>query len=195
MPNLVLLPTSSICDKPAKIETNKADADGQAVHDGNGITIQVLLVEDSLGDVLLTQEAFRDINSFVHVHVAITGVEAMAFLRHQEPYVNAPRPDLVLLDLTLAETDGRMDGREVLALIKADESLKSIPTVILTASQATADSVKCYQLHANAYAAKPMRYEAFRSLVKNINDLWLADCSLSKESKRKSEGLSVMTSV
>jgi chemotaxis family two-component system response regulator Rcp1 len=186
---------SRICDQPAKIETSKADEHGQVVHEGNGITIQVLLVEDSPGDVLLTQEAFRDTNSSVQLHVVNSGVAAMAFLRHQGTYVNAPRPDLVLLDLNLAQMDGRMDGREVLALIKADESLKIIPTVILTASQADADLVECYQLHANAYVAKPMRYEAFRSVVKNVNDLWLAECSLCKTSKRKSEGFSVMTGV
>ena len=92
--------------------------------------IEVLLVEDSPGDVRLTQEAFRDANSTVHLHVASDGVEAMAFLKHEGTHAHAPRPDLILLDLNLP----KMDGREVLAHIKEDESLKTIPTVILTTS-------------------------------------------------------------
>ena len=97
--------------------------------------IQVLLVEDSPGDVRLTQEAFREANPSIHLHVANDGVEAMAFLRHEGANVNAPRPDLILLDLNLP----KMDGREVLAHIKEDDSLKTIPTVILTTSEAEAD--------------------------------------------------------
>src|ERR1700675_1756512 len=93
-----------------------------------GVAIEVLLVEDSPGDVRLTQEAFRDANKSIHVHVASDGVEAMAFLRHEGAYVHVPRPDLILLDLNLP----KMDGREVLAHIKEDDSLKMIPTVILT---------------------------------------------------------------
>ena len=97
----------------------------------NGMRIQVLLVEDSPGDVRLTQEAFREANESVRLHVATDGVEAMAFLRHEGTHVDAPRPDLILLDLNLP----KMDGREVLALIKADDNLKTIPTVILTTSR------------------------------------------------------------
>src|SRR5471030_1626111 len=130
--------------------------------------IEVLLVEDSPGDVRLTQEAFRDVNKSVHLHVAFDGVEAMAFLRHQEPHIHAPRPDLILLDLNLT----KMDGREVLAHIKGDESLKTIRTVILTTSEAEADIVKSYQLQANCYLSKPVQFEAFESLVKSINDFW-----------------------
>src|ERR1700736_6821512 len=111
---------------------------------------QVLLVEDSPGDVRLTQEAFRDANKSVHLHVATDGVEAMAFLRHEGAHADAPRPDLILLDLNLP----KMDGREVLVHIKEDNSLKTIPTVILTTSDAEADIVKCYQLHANCYLKK-----------------------------------------
>jgi two-component system, chemotaxis family, response regulator Rcp1 len=191
MLNLVPLPTISICDKPVKIETSKADEYGQAVHGGSGILVHVLLVEDNPEDVRLTQEAFRDINSSVQLHVATTGVEAMAFLRQQEPYVDAPRPDLVLLDLTLPEMSGSLDGREILALIKEDKGLKSIPTVILTASQENADSVKCYQLHANAYVPKPMHYEAFRSLVRNVNELWLTEFALSKKKNEKAKDLAL----
>ena len=131
--------------------------------------IEVLLVEDSPGDVRLTQEAFRDANKSVHLHLAFDGVEAMAFLRHQGPHIHAPRPDLILLDLNLP----KMDGREVLARIKGDESLKTIPTVILTTSEAEADIVKSYQLQANCYLVKPVQFDAFENLVKSINDFWL----------------------
>src|ERR1700720_3454026 len=141
---------------------------------GNSMAIQVLLVEDSPGDVRLTQEAFRDANRAIHLHVASDGVEAMAFLRQEGPHVNAPRPDLILLDLNLP----RMDGRQVLAHIKEDESLKTIPTVILTTSESEADIVKSYQLRANCYLSKPVQLDAFESLVKSINDFWLTKVKL-----------------
>ena len=120
--------------------------------------IEVLLVEDSPGDVRLTQEAFRDANQSIHLHVACDGVEAMAFLRHEGAYLDAPRPDLILLDLNLP----KMDGREVLAHIKEDDDLKTIPTVILTTSDAEADIVKSYQLQANCYLSKPVQLDAVR---------------------------------
>jgi len=135
----------------------------------NGIPIEVLLVEDSPGDVRLTQEAFRDANRSVHLHVAFDGVEAMAFLRQEGVHLHAPRPDLILLDLNLP----KMDGREVLAHIKADDGLKTIPTVILTTSEAEADIVTSYQLQANCYLSKPVQLDAFESIVKSINDFWL----------------------
>jgi len=136
--------------------------------------IDVLLVEDSPGDVRLTQEAFRVANGSIHMHVATDGVEAMAFLRQQGKYVHAPRPHIILLDLNLP----RMDGREVLALIKEDESLKSIPTVILTTSEAEVDILRSYQLQANCYLSKPVQLEAFEALVKSINDFWLTKVKL-----------------
>ena len=139
-----------------------------------GMPIEVLLVEDSPGDVLLTQEAFRAANGAVHLHVASDGVVAMAFLRREGAYVQAPRPDLILLDLNLP----KMDGREVLALIKADKSLKLIPTVILTTSGAEGDIVKSYQLQANSYISKPVQLEAFESVVKSINDYWMTKVKL-----------------
>jgi len=138
------------------------------------MSLQVLLVEDSPGDVRLTQEAFREVNRSVQLHVAADGAEAMAFLRHEGVYVDAPRPDLTLLDLNLP----RMDGREVLALIKSDDNLKSIPTVILTTSEAEADVVKSYKLHANCYFSKPVQLDAFENLVKSINDFWLTKVKL-----------------
>ena len=135
---------------------------------------EILLVEDSPGDVRLTQEAFRDANRSIHLHVAADGVEAMAFLRKEGAYVHAPRPDIILLDLNLP----KMDGREVLANIKKDDGLKTIPTIILTTSEAEADILKSYQLQANCYLNKPAQLDAFESLVKSINDFWLTKVKL-----------------
>jgi two-component system, chemotaxis family, response regulator Rcp1 len=141
---------------------------------GDGMPIEVLLVEDSPGDVRLTKEVFREANTAIYLHVASDGLEAMAFLRRQGAHAHAPRPDLILLDLNLP----KMDGREVLAQIKKDESLKTIPTVILTTSHSQADIVKSYQLQANCYLSKPVQLEAFESLVKSINDFWLTKAKL-----------------
>ena len=139
--------------------------------------IEVLLVEDSPGDVRLTQEAFREANKTIHLHVAADGVEAMAFLRRQGKHAGAPRPDLILLDLNLP----KMDGREVLAHIKEDADLKTIPTVILTTSDAEVDIVKSYQLQANCYLTKPVELDAFENLVKSINDFWLTKVKLPQQ--------------
>jgi CheY-like chemotaxis protein len=142
-----------------------------------GRPIEVLLVEDSPGDVRLTREAFRDANTSIHLHVACDGVEAMAFLRREGAHAGVPRPDLILLDLNLP----KLDGREVLTLIKDDDSLKIIPTVILTTSEAEADILKSYQLQANCYLSKPVQLEAFESLVKSINDFWLTKAKLPQQ--------------
>jgi CheY-like chemotaxis protein len=136
--------------------------------------LQVLLIEDSPGDVRLTREAFREANMAIRIHVASDGVESMAFLRRQEPFADVPRPDLILLDLNLP----RMDGREVLAHIKEDEDLKTIPTVILTTSEAEADIERSYQLQANCYLTKPVQLDAFESLVGSIHDFWLTRAKL-----------------
>jgi chemotaxis family two-component system response regulator Rcp1 len=146
---------------------------------GDTMPIEVLLVEDSPGDVRLTQEAFRDANRSIHLHVAADGVEAMAFLRKEGAHVNVPRPDIILLDLNLP----KMDGREVLAHIKEDDSLKTIPTVILTTSDAEADIVKCYQLQANCYLSKPVQLDAFEALVKSINDFWMTKVKLPQKTR------------
>jgi two-component system, chemotaxis family, response regulator Rcp1 len=146
---------------------------------GVGMPMEVLLVEDSPGDVRLTQEAFRDANRSIHLHVVSDGVEAMAFLRREGIYVHEPRPDIILLDLNLP----RMDGREVLTHIKDDDSLKTIPTVILTTSDSEADIVKCYQLQANCYLSKPVQLDAFESLVKSINDFWLTKVRLPQQTR------------
>jgi two-component system, chemotaxis family, response regulator Rcp1 len=136
--------------------------------------LEVLLVEDSGGDVRLTQEAFHAVNPAVRLHVANDGIEALAFLRHEGVFVDVPRPDLTLLDLNMP----RMDGREVLALIKNDASLKTIPVVILTTSDAEGDIAKSYELHANCYLRKPVQLNAFESLVRSINDFWLTKATL-----------------
>jgi CheY-like chemotaxis protein len=136
---------------------------------GGGMSIEILLIEDSPGDVRLTREALRDANESIHLHVADDGVEAMAFLRREGRHAHAPHPDLILLDLNLP----RMDGCEVLALIKEDDRLKAIPTIILTTSAAEADIMKSYQLQANCYLTKPVQLDAFETIVKSINDFWL----------------------
>jgi chemotaxis family two-component system response regulator Rcp1 len=109
--------------------------------------------------------------------VASDGVEALAFLRREHPHVQAPRPDLILLDLNLP----KMDGREVLVRIKQDEGLKTIPAIILTTSEAEVDIVRSYQLGANCYLSKPVQLEAFESLVKSINDFWLTRAKLPQQ--------------
>jgi two-component system, chemotaxis family, response regulator Rcp1 len=139
-----------------------------------GASIVVLLVEDNAGDVRLTQEALREANRQIHLHVASDGVEAMAFLRREGPHAHAARPDLILLDLNLP----RMDGREVLTLIKDDDNLKTIPTIVLTTSSAEVDVMKSYQLQANCYLTKPVQLDAFETVVKSINDFWLTKVKL-----------------
>lgn len=131
--------------------------------------IDVLLIEDSHGDVELTKEAFRDANGAVHLHVATDGEEAMAFLRKEGKYFQVPRPKFILLDLHLP----KMDGREILALIKKDEKLKSIPVIILSTSEDEEDVRKSYDLHANCFLTKPIKYAEFESLVRHINDFWI----------------------
>lgn len=139
--------------------------------------IDVLLVEDSPGDVRLTKDAFKEANWKVNMHVASDGVEAMAFLRREDPHASAPRPDLILLDLNLP----KMDGREVLSLLKDDPELKVIPTVILTTSSADVDIVLSYELQANCYLSKPTQLEEFEVLVRSINDFWLTKAKLPRQ--------------
>ena len=127
-----------------------------------GHLIEVLLVEDDPGDVLMTQEAFTDHKLRNNLTVVNDGVEALAYLRREGPYAGATRPDLILLDLNLP----RKDGREVLAEIKADPELRLIPVVVLTTSGADDDVVGSYRLHANAYVTKPVDFEAFVGVVR-----------------------------
>ena len=140
--------------------------------------VQLLLIEDSPGDVRLTLEAFRHANTSVKLHVATDGAAALAFLRHEGEHVDAPRPDLILLDLNLP----KMDGREVLAMIKDDKVLKTIPTVVLTTAEADADIAKSYQLHANCYLTKPVEFGAFEGLVKSVNEFWLEKAKMPQPS-------------
>jgi chemotaxis family two-component system response regulator Rcp1 len=131
-------------------------------------TVRVLLVEDNEADVRLTREALREAKMHTDLYVARDGVEALAFLRQQDGHVGAPRPDLILLDLNLP----KKDGREVLTEIKADESLRRIPVIVLTTSQAEADIVQAYDLHANGYVTKPVDFDSFTKVVKAIDEFW-----------------------
>ena len=140
--------------------------------------IEVLLCDDSPGDVRLTREAFREANRAVNLHVVTDGVEAIAFLKHERDYLFCPRPDLILLDLNMP----KMDGREVWAYIKTDSYFRTIPVLILTTSHSEADITKTYQLAANCYLTKPVGLEDFEELVKSINDFWLSQAKLPKAS-------------
>ena len=131
--------------------------------------IEILLVEDNPGDVRLTQEAFKESKLTNRLHVVRDGEEALAFLRREGPYAHAARPDLILLDLNLP----KRDGREVLAVIKADGALKRIPVVVLTTSKAEQDILRAYELHANCYITKPMDLDQFIAVVQSIEEFWL----------------------
>ncbi len=142
-----------------------------------GRPVDILLVEDNPGDVRLTQEALKEGKVLNNLHIARDGVEAMAFLRRQDKYADAVRPDLILLDLNLP----KKDGREVLAEIKTDEGLKRIPVVILTTSEADEDILKTYDYHANCYITKPMDLNQLINVVKSIEDFWLSLVKLPPE--------------
>jgi two-component system, chemotaxis family, response regulator Rcp1 len=131
--------------------------------------IDILLVEDNPGDVRLTIEALKDGKVRNRLNVAADGVEALAFLRREGKYADAPRPDVILLDLNLP----KKDGREVLAEIKDDESLRRIPVVVLTTSSSEQDILRTYNLHANCYITKPVDLDQFIQVVKGIEDFWL----------------------
>jgi CheY-like chemotaxis protein len=131
--------------------------------------INVLLVEDDPGDVLMTREAFEE---YLHnrLDVVTDGAAALAYLRREEPYADAPSPDLVLLDLNLP----RCDGREVLQEVKADEDLRHIPVIVLTTSQAEEDVLRSYQLHANAYVTKPVDFDGFIEAIRQIDHFFVS---------------------
>jgi two-component system, chemotaxis family, response regulator Rcp1 len=141
--------------------------------------IEVLLVEDSPGDVRLTREAFKDAKVHINLHVASDGVEAMEFLGREGRHANAPRPDLILLDLNLP----KKDGREVLAEIKDSPALKTIPVVILTTSASGTDIRQSYEFHANCYIAKPVDLDGFLKVVKSIDSFWLSVVELPREAR------------
>jgi CheY-like chemotaxis protein len=135
---------------------------------GSAKPIEVLLVEDNIGDVRLTQEALKEGRLMVNLTVARDGMEAMEILQRVNGHANAPRPDLVLLDLNLP----RKDGREVLQEIKADAQLKTIPVVVLTTSDADNDIVSTYGSHANCYITKPVDMDRFVEIVKMLEEFW-----------------------
>jgi CheY-like chemotaxis protein len=142
-----------------------------------GKVADVLLVEDNPGDVRLTREAFKEGKLFVNLHVVTDGVEAMAFVRKEGQYENAPRPDLILLDLNLP----RKDGREVLEDLKGDEDLKRIPVIVLTVSQAEEDVLKTYALNANAYITKPVELDRFIEIIRALENFWLSIVTLPRK--------------
>ncbi|MBN6051340.1 response regulator [Nonomuraea sp. RK-328] len=145
-----------------------------------GRPIEVLLVEDDQGDILLTREAFEYNKLRNRLHVVNDGEQAMAFLRREERYRDAPRPDLVLLDLNLP----RMDGMEVLREVKEDRDLRTIPVVILTTSEAEEDILQGYRLHANAYVSKPVDFEQFIRVVRQIDDFFVTVVKLPHQGNR-----------
>jgi len=139
--------------------------------------MEILLVDDNPGDARLTAEALKDGEVENRLHTAKDGMEAIAFLRRKGRYIDAPRPDLILLDLNMP----RMNGRQVLAEIKEDSALKHIPVVILTGSRDMDDIVKTYDLHANCYVTKPIDFEQFIMVMKSITDFWLTLVKLPTE--------------
>lgn len=134
-----------------------------------GRPIEIMLVEDNPGDARLTREALRDGKIQNNLHILVDGVEAMRFLRREGPYANAPRPDLILLDLNLP----KKDGREVLQDLKADPLLRRIPVVVLTTSKDEQDILRSYDLHANCYITKPVDFEQFMTVIQTVENFWL----------------------
>jgi chemotaxis family two-component system response regulator Rcp1 len=139
--------------------------------------IEILLVEDNPGDVRLTQEAFKDSKVTNRLHVVTDGVEAMQFLRREAKHADAPRPDLILLDLNLP----KKDGREVLAEIREDPEVHMIPVVVLTASKVDEDICRAYELQCSCYITKPVDFEQFTHVVKSIQSFWLTIVTLPSE--------------
>jgi chemotaxis family two-component system response regulator Rcp1 len=139
--------------------------------------IEILLVEDNLADVRLTQEALKEEKLYNNLSVVNDGVEALAFLRREGGFSSAVRPDLILLDLNLP----RMDGRQLLEEIKQDPDLRIIPVVVLTTSRSEQDVLRSYQLHANCYITKPVDFTQFMHVVKSIEHFWLTVVTLPKE--------------
>ena len=145
----------------------------------NGKLVEILLVEDSRMDIRLTQEALREGKLNNNLHIVMDGEDAMPFLRQEGQFHNAPKPDIILLDLNLP----RKDGREVLAEIKADPNLRRIPVIILTTSQAEEDIIKSYNLHVNCYVVKPVDMHQFIDAIKSIGDFWLSVVALPSDTE------------
>jgi CheY-like chemotaxis protein len=138
------------------------------------VPVEILLVEDDPGDVLITREAIQSSKVANRLSVVSNGEEALQFLRREQPFADAPRPGLVLLDLNLP----RLDGREVLARMKSDPDLRRIPVVVLTTSSADEDIVRSYDLHANAYVTKPVDFDQFMSVVRQIDQFFVSIVTL-----------------
>jgi CheY-like chemotaxis protein len=145
--------------------------------ENNTQPIEILLVEDNPGDARLTIEAMREAKVRNRIHVVEDGVEAMEFLRRRGRFGDAPRPDLILLDLNLP----RMDGREVLSEVKSDPDLRRIPVVVLTTSQTEEDVIRAYDLHANCYVTKPVDLEQFMKIVNQIDEFWVKVVTLPRK--------------
>jgi two-component system, chemotaxis family, response regulator Rcp1 len=142
-----------------------------------GKIVEILLVEDNLGDVRLTKEVLKETKIQHNLSVVEDGAAALLFLRREDPYKDAVRPDIILLDLNLP----KMNGREVLASIKEDPDLRRIPVVVLTTSTAEQDIRKTYDLHANCYVTKPVDLDQFINVIKTIKDFWLTIVNLPSE--------------
>jgi CheY-like chemotaxis protein len=142
--------------------------------------IDILLVEDNPGDVRLTREALKEGKVLNTMKVMGDGIEALAFLRHEGPYAKSHHPDIILLDLNLP----RLDGRELLAIIKTDPNLRRIPVVILTTSKAEEDIIKSYDLHANCYITKPVDLDQFITVVKSVEEFWFTIVRLPPDGKK-----------
>jgi CheY-like chemotaxis protein len=143
----------------------------------HGRPVEILLVEDSPGDVQLTIEALRDAKVSTHLHVATDGEEALAFLRREERFTDVPRPDLILLDLNIP----KKSGHEVLEEIKSDPDLRRIPVVVLSTSDAEGDVLAAYDLNANCYVTKPVDLDRFWEVVRSIDQFWLSFVKLPSE--------------
>ncbi len=147
------------------------------IEEKNTNSIEILLVEDSPGDQRLTKEALKEGKINNNLYIVEDGEEAIAFLKKHEPFTKVPRPDLILLDLNLP----KMNGQEVLKIIKADENLKRIPVVILTTSQADEDILNAYNLNANCYITKPVDFDQFIHVVNKIQEFWFTIVKLPEE--------------
>jgi CheY-like chemotaxis protein len=142
-----------------------------------GNPVIILLVEDNPGDVRLTREALKEGKLLNELYVAQDGVEALAFLHHEGRFAESPYPDIILLDLNLP----RMDGRELLALIKQDQRFKRIPVVVLTTSKAEEDVIKSYELHANCFITKPVGLDQFIQIIQSVEEFWFTIVRLPPE--------------
>jgi chemotaxis family two-component system response regulator Rcp1 len=161
----------------AAARSTEAAQDMSHAHVNSAFPVEILLVEDSPGDIRLTQEALRAAKLRNNLHVAVDGMEATSFLRREGKHANAPRPDLILLDLNLP----KKNGQEVLADIKLDPRLRTIPVVILTTSADEEDVLKSYQLHANCYITKPVDLDQFLRVIRAIDSFWLTIVKLPRD--------------